>query len=69
MSNNNGSNRKVYTIKFFKKTLGIDPGIYNVTQSKKGYRLWLRKGIWIGLPKGIVELNPKLFREKKFNHV
>ena len=46
-------------------TLGIKPGRYNVTESNKGYRLWLTKTMWVGLPRQVVERNPRIFKIRR----
>lgn len=62
---NSSTLKKSFTVKIHKYFLGIKPGIYNVIESNKGYRMWLNKDTWVGLPRDIVEGNPKLFRPKR----
>lgn len=58
---------RCFIVTLREKTLGINPGRYNVTESRKGYRLWINKTTWVGLPRMIVERNRYIFRPKRSN--
>ena len=59
--------QKKFTVELKFRTLGLRPGIYNVIESNKGYRLWIKRGVWIGLPRELVEGDTKTFKPKIYN--